>query len=300
MPTLYRKPTHLPSCSDALLIYNRYPIFTFSKSRPFSNMAHLLVLVLLVTTSMAGVPTRDMGTGSDDLMNHYLADVCEEGKDWSIPELPCEIAAAIDYQCKTGLGLETYDVRPDCYDTNTCQSFDFQRTCYCKSQYLDNSLGCSACYRRHGGTMTYDWAALPSIMSDYCNPQASPTCFFEDYLSPVHSPVSSKGGDNYGGSGPSTYGLPSHTKFSDPLSDSTDVSLYFTPSKTGSDAWQTTLSAINDWSGAALQEAIAANPGTTTQSRWHRVSFWSRPAHIRHWHIPYDPHFRKHNDDHVH
>lgn len=217
---------------------------------------------------MADVPARDMGTGSDDLMNHYLADVCEGGNQWSSPSLPCEIAAAIDYQCKTGLEFDTYNNRPDCYDTNTCQPYDFQRTCYCKSQFLDSSLGCAACYKKHGASMTYDWSALPSIMNDYCDPQASPTCFFEDYLGAVYTPTSSSSGDAYSSYSLATFGGPprTSTKFSDPLGDSTDVSLYFTPSKTGLDAWQTTLSTINDWSGDAIQKAMAGNAASITQA----------------------------------
>jgi hypothetical protein len=162
-----------------------------------------------------------------------------------------------DYQCLTGLDFNVnVDVMnqtiPDC--GNHCQSFDFQRTCYCQSQYLDSAMGCWACYLYHGGEAStwlteFDWQGLTEVMDEYCDPMQEPTAGLRFYQEPLTTL--------------SEY--PSSTKFSDPLGFSkTDVSLYFMqPSMTGVEAWSTTLSTIKDWSKNGIETILSEQQDQT-------------------------------------
>jgi hypothetical protein len=164
----------------------------------------------------------------------------------------------IDYQCSTGLDFDV-DVNvmdqanPDCGDH--CQSFDFQRTCYCQSQYLDSAMGCWGCYLWHGGDAStwltgFDWQGLAPMMDDYCDPMQDPTAGFHVYLEPLAN----------------SSDYQSSTSFFDPLGFSkTDVSLYFNqPSMTGVEAWSTTLSTIEEWSKDRIESLLSEEPAHIT------------------------------------
>lgn len=87
-------------------------------------------------------------------------------------------------------------------------------------------------------------------MDDYCNPATQPTAAAGAYLWPTV-----------------TASYTSTTKWSDPLGYSkTEVSLYYTPSLTGVEAWSTTLSTISEWSsdGAMRATSSAGATGLTT------------------------------------
>jgi hypothetical protein len=215
--------------------------------------------LFLFIVSSADVPTRrskrSPKTGdtpsTQDSVDNYLLDVCAEGLTWSTPTRPCEIMVTIDYQCFTGLNFHadvdiSDQAEPDC--EGNCQSYDFQRTCYCQSQYLDSAMGCYSCYLWHGGDAStwlteYDWQGLTTIMDDYCDPMQDPTAGFHDYWGPLST----------------SSDYPSSTKFSDPLGFSkTEVSLYIEqPSMTGIEAWSTTLSTIEDWSNASIETILS-------------------------------------------
>jgi hypothetical protein len=164
----------------------------------------------------------------------------------------------IDYQCLTGRDFDVdVDVMnqavPDC--GNHCQSFDFQRTCYCQSQYLESAMGCYSCYLWHGGDAStwlteFDWQGLSLVLEEYCDPMQDPTAGFPVYLEPLST----------------SSDYPSSTKFYDPLAFSkTEVSLYVDqPSMTGVEAWSTALSTIEDWSNASIEAILSEEQAHVT------------------------------------
>jgi len=222
--------------------------------------------LFLLFVSSADVPAHRNKRGpkngdtpsTQDSVDNYLRDVCQESDTWSTPTRPCEIMLAISYQCTTGLDFDTdVDIRnqadPNC--GGDCQSFDFQRTCYCQSQYLDSAMGCWGCYLWHGGDASmwlteFDWQGLTPIMDNYCDPMRDPTAGFHAYLEPLLT----------------SSDYPSSTKFSDPLGFSkTEVSLYYDqPSMTGVEAWSTTLSTIEDWSKDRIETLLSEDQAYIT------------------------------------
>ena len=200
-------------------------------------------------------PTNGDTSPTQDSVDDYLRGVCAESDTWSTPTRPCEVMLTIDYQCLTGLNFDAnVDIMnqavPAC--GGDCQSFDFQRTCYCQSQYLDSAMGCWGCYLWHGGDAStwlteFDWQGLTPVMEDYCDPMQDPTAGLHVYLESLST----------------SSDYPSSTKFYDPLGFSkTEVSLYnMQPSMTGLEAWSTTLSTIEGWSkdgiGTILSEQQA-------------------------------------------
>jgi hypothetical protein len=215
--------------------------------------------LFLFVSSSADVPARRRKRSprsgdtspTQDSVDDYLRGVCAESDTWSTPTRPCEIMLTIDYQCLTGRDFDVdVDVMnqavPDC--GNHCQSFDFQRTCYCQSQYLESAMGCYSCYLWHGGDAStwlteFDWQGLSLVMEEYCDPMQDPTAGFPVYLESLST----------------SSDYPSSTKFSDPLGFSkTEVSLYVDqPSMTGVEAWSTTLSTIEDWSNASIETILS-------------------------------------------
>ena len=233
--------------------------------RHFSAFILRWFFVLLVVSS-ADVPARrskriprngDTPSTQNDV-DEYLRGVCAEGGTWSTPTRPCEIMLTIDYQCLTGLDFDVdVDIMnqadPDCPEG--CQSFNFQRTCYCQSQYLDSAMGCWGCYLWHGGDAStwltkFDWQGLTPIMEGYCDPMQDPTAGFHAYLESLST----------------SSDYPSSTKFSDPLGFSkTEVSLYLEqPSMTGAEAWSTTLSTVEEWSKDRIESFLSEKPARIT------------------------------------
>jgi hypothetical protein len=223
-------------------------------------------LLFLLVVASANVPARlskripkngDTPSTQDDI-DDYLRGVCAESDTWSTPTRPCEVMYTIYYQCSTGLDFDIdvdimHQADPDCQED--CQSFNFQRTCYCQSQFLDSAMGCWGCYLWHGGDAStwltdFGWQGLAPIMDDYCDPMQDPTAGFHVYLEPLATR--------------SDY--PSSTSFFDPLGFSkTDVSLYFNqPSMTGVEAWSTTLSTIAEWSKDRIESLLPEEPAHIT------------------------------------
>lgn len=240
-------------------------IFTLSELRHFIMFILCWFLYLLVVAS-ANVPVRrskripkngDTPSTQDDV-DSYLQGVCAESDTWTTPTRPCEIMYTIDYQCSTGLEFDVdvdimHQADPDCHED--CQSFDFQRTCYCQSQFLDSAMGCWGCYLWHGGDVStwltaFDWQGLTPIMNDYCDPMQDPTAGFHAYLEPLAT----------------SSDYPSSTSFFDPLGFSkTEVSLYLAqPSMTGAEAWSTTLSTIEEWSKDLIEKFLSEEPAHIT------------------------------------
>jgi hypothetical protein len=227
-------------------------------------MFRLWILILLAFTASAAVPAQRKNIGPSDsdqkyAVEAYLEGICLENYNWTEPSRPCEVATAIDYQCVTGLDWDpdsdaAGQLQPECCETQDCQSPDFQRTCYCQSQYSDSLLGCYSCDLEHGGDgfdilNSFDWARMLEIMDEYCDPMASPTADFAYYILPAFLAV------EYAYS----------TSFADPLGfKKTEVSLYYTPSITGVEAWSTSLSTIEDWNDGYIDAYITADSSDTS------------------------------------
>lgn len=160
------------------------------------NMFPLWLLVLLAMTSSVATSTqlkslnpRDQNSSSaQSNLEEYLMGVCMGNYTWSEPTLPCEIFFTIDYQCSTGIawdaGVDSNQSCPAC--GVLCQSYEFQRTCYCQSQFLDSADGCYKCYVEHGGANSqvlrlFDWTGLPSVWDEYCDPLVHPMGNVEAY-----------------------------------------------------------------------------------------------------------------------
>jgi hypothetical protein len=200
------------------------------------------------------VPRSDATSTAQQDLDNYVSGICDPN---GSSTRPCEAVAAINYQCITGLDYDAVDIRgpnyPSCYDTATCQSDEFQRTCFCQSQFVDSTIGCLDCYILHGGAdstpmTSINMSAIEPVMDEYCNPMVDPTTNFNDYIASIYTDPEYT----------STL-----TKWSDPLGFSkTDVSLYYTPSMTGIEAWTTTLSTIADWS----EDAVTPTGSATSTS----------------------------------
>lgn len=211
----------------------------------------ILALALLDATGHVSVQRRNNRPRSDynypaqQDLDKYVEGICRPD---SSPTRPCGAVAAIVYQCTTGLDYDPgYSMEeqaiPDCENTDTCQSAEFQHTCFCQSQFLDTFSGCIRCYLFHGGAgasavKNIILNDVSPVMAEYCDSTAKPTGKFDDvYYNSIES---------------SQEYTPTET-WSDPVgSSNTDVSFYYTPSLPGAEAWSATLSTIVDWSGARL------------------------------------------------
>jgi hypothetical protein len=196
-------------------------------------MFYLWLSVLILVTSSAAILDQrgDPGTSpAQDNVEEYLSVVCREDNEWSSPSRPCEDMYAISYQCVTDLDFED-DVDlaeqhyPDC--GGDCQSYEFQRTCICQSQWLERASGCFQCYEKHGGNYSefvtsYQWTGLPKLLKNYCDPSENPTAGFYERLDSLST--SSE--------------VTTTTTFSDPLGfKQTEVSLYYDALSTGPAVW---------------------------------------------------------------
>ena len=202
------------------------------------------------------VPRSDATSTAQQDLDNYVSGICDPN---GPSTRPCEAVAAINFQCITGLDYNAVDIRgpnyPTCYDTATCQSDDFQRTCFCQSQFVDSMIGCLDCYIFYGGAdstpmTSINMSAIEPVMDEYCNPMVKPTTNFNEYFASIYTIPDST----------STL-----TKWSDSLGFSkTDVSLYYSPSMTGIEAWTTTLSTIADWSEDAIKTSDTATSTFST------------------------------------
>ena len=139
------------------------------------------------------------------------------------------------------------------------QSNSTQRDCICMSQYFDQSAACRECYAKHGsgklsvrgyvvGHGSFDDArTAQEFSSSYCAATNTPTAGFAREVrsfSIAQEPTTTNPWNGYATDIPSAYesslkeaaSAKSSKIFTDPLANKTDVSLYYTPSVTGSAA----------------------------------------------------------------
>lgn len=132
-----------------------------------------------------------------------------------------------------------------------------QRDCICMSQYFDQSAACRECYAKHGsgklslngyvvGHSSFEDArTAQEFSSSYCAATNTPTAGFAREVrsfSLAQEPTTTNPWNGYATDIPDAYesslkeaASAASTKiFTDPLANKTDVSLYYTPSVTGS------------------------------------------------------------------
>lgn len=255
------------------MLSRSFGVYSLELRHLISMLWVTLLLAAISSTALSAQRKRSSATESGFVSPYYLIDICERNDTWSEPTRPCETMEVIEYQCVSGLEYnEKVDLAnqtfPDCVGLETCQSFEFERTCFCQSQYLDSATGCYACYREHGGdrpswTRISGLKALQSLMSSYCDPTLDPTAAFGDYLLGM------------------TYEPPYGPRSSDPLGfKRTDVSLYYTSSLTGVEAWTTELSKIDGWSEDAIlpssDRSSTSSSATSTSAASDSVSSTSK------------------------
>lgn len=181
--------------------------------------------------------------GSEEAFNRQIEQVCRPSNTTSFtatPDLnaPCNALMVIQYQCLYGPGMLDYIIRPEAVGEDreepTLLSNETQRDCICQSQHTDMLKGCMACFKEHGSTdseMDVTEDKIQSIMDDYCKADNVPTQSFDMVF------YDSFEDDEEDESSTISSASAASTTFSDPLNNATDVSLYFTPSVTGSAAY---------------------------------------------------------------
>lgn len=207
-------------------------------------MNRFLVLALAFTGAIASALSRRqlVETDARTFIRHINA-VCSPFEDSGQPDwnVPCNALTAIHYECQFGSGGR--DLVPTRQDIERFLAgeavssgrevpdllpYEAQRVCICQSQYRHFLRGCMKCLEAHGGGEDAHPASesgFEQILSKYCD---------------VAIPATGNYMDIYTGSivqnapNPSTIRT---TTYSDPIGNVTDVSLYFTPSVTGTSAY---------------------------------------------------------------
>ena len=212
-------------------------VITFLQDRQQSHliittiMNHLTILALALAGANAAGLSKRQYSESDDYLQQVCAPADEAGnRDWSAP---CNAVLSIQYECGYGTAggelirnppRDIDDQYGDDDEGPPEQPYDAQRICVCQSQFRDQVTGCMKCFKDHGGVEGNDWfspSLIDPAMNDYCNASAPATESFADFLFTHVMPD----GETDTESESST--------FSDPIGNKTDVSLYFTPSVTG-------------------------------------------------------------------
>ncbi|KAK4505587.1 hypothetical protein PRZ48_003550 [Zasmidium cellare] len=200
-------------------------------------------------TDTVTAPASEPSSVGPSQYSSPVEEACNPSNSSGMPnfDAPCNAVVAIEYQCIYGpdyltaaanagpynrLRRRQSDDSDDDDDASLpMQSNSTQRTCICESQFFDQVQGCANCYTAHGSTEDMDSgladkSAIASLSSAYCAVSATPSLGLADYLFDW--------AENYNSSNPAT-STPS--TMSDPIGNKTDVSLYFTPSVTGTAAW---------------------------------------------------------------
>lgn len=141
---------------------------------------------------------------------------------------PCNIASYISNACAFGPNFNG-NLSKFIPDDTPLQSNQTQRLCICESQYFNAMQGCIDCYGAHGAAnQYYPPKYFSSLSSDYCAATATPSLGFGMFQVKFNSKPAVLS--------MFTSNLKATQSFSDPLAGSTAISLYYTPSVTGSAA----------------------------------------------------------------
>ncbi|KAK3680300.1 hypothetical protein LTR78_000678 [Recurvomyces mirabilis] len=250
-------------------------------------MQHFTLITLALATSSSANFLKRQADCSDPnsyqcqiSQAQYLVGVCQPTNDTGSPDLtaPCNQVSAITAQCVYGAdGLAAFNGDPTSYDNSNSDadvpmlSNGTQRDCVCSSQFFNVLGGCSDCYKAHGvgedPTSGYvDPAFISSASSSYCAVTNTPTVGFAEVL---YAYVTGDVGSSLA-SVASTASVTS--TFSDPIGNNTAVSLYYTPSITGSSAWvvaQATETPSNSTmsSGSSSESASGSASGSASSAQ---------------------------------
>ena len=198
-------------------------------------MNRLMILALaLASADATGLFKRqDSDADLSSVIDDYLSEVCEPvdqsgARDWSAP---CNAVESIQYECMYGAAGAKYihappqDEDEDNDDNLPEQPAEAQRICFCQSQFRDQILGCMKCRKAHGGVEGSDWFnenLIHPAVKEYCNASQPADESFGDFFM-----------DHVSLDAETTSAAAQKSTFSDPIGNKTDVSLYFTPSVTG-------------------------------------------------------------------
>jgi hypothetical protein len=208
---------------------------------------------------------------SMDCEIEYLNSICLPGfqsKDIDL-NAPCNMALYIGIECVYGSkpnitkhGIE--DPRGPMVSNHT------QQLCICESQYFESTIGCESCFNKHGGSSNAGIAlplnVISSLSSAYCAATATPIGIDDFQNSYMQKPQFSTLFPS------SSSGTSVTATFSDPLANSTAISLYYTATVTGSEALDvgvftgtgTTTTLVSD--GQIVATAAANNVKTTAST----------------------------------
>lgn len=203
-------------------------------------MNRLTIFALALASANAAELTKRQGSDANisSELDDYLSDVCEPAdrsgnRDWSAP---CNAVISIQYECMYGAAGAKFIHSPaqgndaqhgDDDDKLPEQPDEAQRICFCQSQFRDQIVGCMKCHKAHGGVEGSDWfseSLIDPAVQEYCNASTPADQSFGNFFL-EHVPLNN---------GTTTESAVAQTStFSDPIFNKTDVSLYFTPSVTG-------------------------------------------------------------------
>jgi hypothetical protein len=201
------------------------------------NRLTILALALATANAAGFIKRQDSEDNQDSELDDYLSEVCEPAddngvRDWSAP---CNAVLSIQYECMYGTAGGEYirappqesDFQHGDDDGLPEQPNEAQRICFCQSQFRDQIAGCMKCHKDHGGAEGSDWFGANLIdpaTKEYCDASKPANESFSDFF------LNHISLDN----GTTTDSPAAQTStFSDPIGNKTDVSLYFTPSVTG-------------------------------------------------------------------
>jgi hypothetical protein len=204
-------------------------------------MNRLSVFALAFAGANASILHKRQGYTSDstsDFADH-ISDVCmaldESGK--GDMNLPCNQIISIQYQCIGGseLGESWRNPSNDEEDVSDEEQAmlpnEAQRVCICQSQHNNVMKGCVECQKAHGGLAPEDWISddqMKEIMDKYCDADTPATQPYAIAIAQALRFMGPQWGEIIS---------PNSTTYSDPIGSATDVSLYFTPSVTGTPAY---------------------------------------------------------------
>jgi hypothetical protein len=206
----------------------------------------------------------------------YFTEICMPTNETGFPDFnaPCNAVSAIELECIYGAsGLATWlaelqgstDSSYGIDDSTPMLSNTTQRDCICQSQIFNGMTGCTDCYLKHGMSQAdyanegpaFEPSLISSFSSSYCAATNTPTLGFQDVAYNIASTFLTATATDVSSSALTS-------TFTDPLGNNTAVSLYFTPSVTGTAAYvvaEATVTPSNGTvtSGSSTSESVATN-----------------------------------------
>jgi hypothetical protein len=219
-----RSPRRLTLSIDSNHIMNRLSVFTLAVAGANASILH----------KRQGFTSESPSEFAD-----YMSNVCnaqdESGE--TDMNLPCNQITAIQVECSFGPKAgdwwrnQSGSDDDDGSENLAMLPYETQRVCICQSQHNDVLRGCFACQKAHGGLLPDEWInedKIKEVTDKYCDADTPATDSYVnsiaralDFMAPNWDEIVN----------------PASVTYSDPIGSSTDVSLYFTPSVTGTAAY---------------------------------------------------------------